>query len=309
MSTASAFRSPIVAAAPANAFRPSASRTTGTGEARTRSRTNPTVSWLGPEARPDGERVRGARPRRGPRRAPRPPRSPVAVSASGTPTASGTPARIAPSAPAGAATTTYPAPVRWAAPATSRAAPGIARDPATTRTAPAAFLCASVARGAMAASTSSGSVSPVALGTSSSGNPMSTTRRSPVSSAPGRSTVPVFGAPIATVSRASTAGPGTAPVAPSTPLGMSTATTGHGASRSASMAAARSPSAAPWNPVPTSASIARSARSSDRPSRARSCPGTSTTSTRIPAAARCPAAIRPSSPLCPVPARTTARRP
>ena len=67
--------------------------------------------------------------------------------------------------------------------------------------------------------------------------------------------------------RARTAGPATAPVDPSTPEGMSTATTGTTASPSARIASACVPSGTPWNPVPKTASIATSARPSSRAAR------------------------------------------
>ena len=158
-------------------------------------------------------------------------------------------------------------------------------------------------RGATAASTSAGSVSPVVRGTSSSGNPMSTTRTSPASSAPGIRTVPIFGAPIATVSLAPTAGPATPPVVPSTPLGMSTATTGHGArgerlDRRRQIALGRSVEPGPHERVH------RDVGARERPGEPGAGPGRGRRPPRpaSPIVAKCSAAIRPSSPLCPVPA-------
>ncbi len=66
----------------------------------------------------------------------------------------------------------------------------------------------------------------VSATTNSGGKPMSTTRTVPARSAPGSSITPTLAAPNVTVRSAQTASPSTAPVAPSTPDGMSTATTG-----------------------------------------------------------------------------------
>ena len=79
---------------------------------------------------------------------------------------------------------------------------------------------------------------------------MSATRTAPASSAPGRITTPTFGAPNVTVRSARTASPSTAPVAPFTPDGMSTATTGAGDVLSPAIASAHSSSGTPRNPVP-----------------------------------------------------------
>ena len=95
---------------------------------------------------------------------------------------------------------------------------------------------------------------------------MSATRTAPASSAPGRIATPTFGAPNVTVRSARTASPSTAPVAPFTPDGMSTATTGAGEVLSPAIASAHSSSGTPRNPVPNTASIATSARSSSRSS-------------------------------------------
>ena len=94
----------------------------------------------------------------------------------------------------------------------------------------------------------------------SDGNPMSATRTAPANSAPGSTTTPTLGAPNVTVRSARTASPSTAPVAPFTPDGMSTATTGAGDAFSPAIASAQSSSGMPRNPVPNSASIATSAR-------------------------------------------------
>ena len=97
---------------------------------------------------------------------------------------------------------------------------------------------------------------------------MSATRTAPANSAPGRSTTPTFGAPKVTVRSARTASPSTAPVAPFTPEGMSTATTGDGDAFSPAIASAQSSSGIPRNPVPKSASMTTSARRSSRSSTA-----------------------------------------
>jgi hypothetical protein len=65
---------------------------------------------------------------------------------------------------------------------------------------------------------------------------MSATSSTPACIAPGYSTSPTLGAPKVTVTSAATAGPRTAPLSPSTPDGMSTATTGGPPRFSASMA-------------------------------------------------------------------------
>ena len=163
---------------------------------------------------------------------------------------------------------------------------------------------------------------------------MSTTRRMPACSAPGISTVPSFGAPKETVSSARTASPSTTPVAPFTPEGMSTATTGTPASFRLAIADAHSSSGIPRKPVPKIASTATSARASSRRrpcssnvrtrmpgtssrrrafvaagSRSSSGSSSSTTVVRTPHRPSCRAATRPSPPLLPFPQTTTARRP
>ncbi len=161
---------------------------------------------------------------------------------------------------------------------------------------------------------------------------MSATSTTPASVAPGRSTTPAFGAPNVTVRSARTAAPATAPVAPSTPEGTSTATTEGPPSRDR-IASACSPSGAPRNPVPKIASTATSALASSRDAAApvhgrtrtrvaesrprfaaagswRSASGSSrSTVTPIPHDARYLAATNPSPPLLPRPQTTTARRP
>ncbi len=162
---------------------------------------------------------------------------------------------------------------------------------------------------------------------------MSTTRTSPASSVPGISTTPVFAAPNVTVSAARTAVPPISPVAPFTPLGMSTDTTGTPQPSIASIASAQSSSGCPLNPVPNTASITASARSSSLSkvlavnrrtrtpaaaslrwlvaagSRMPSGLSSVTTVTLMPHRDRCLAATYPSPPLFPLPQTTTTRRP
>ena len=255
------------------------------------------------------------------------------VCASGRNTASVACACTAGRASRGQATITRPAPTRAAARAISAGAPVMRRDPATTRRTPELRLCPSIERIGRADATSIGSTRPIPGSSRSSGDPMSTTRTVPERSAPGSSTEPTFAAPNATVRSAQTAEPSTAPVRPSTPEGMSAATTGARAALSASIASSQTPSGSPRKPVPKSASTATSARASDRSSRdashsraaspcsasrARFVPAawepvaaasTMTMSTRMPSRARCRAATNPSPPLLPFPHTTTARRP
>ena len=153
---------------------------------------------------------------------------PSAVSGSERKTASVVAAWTTGRMPEGTATITSPAPMRPAARAISEAAPVISRDPATTTSTPDARLCESASRTGSHARTSDGSVTKTFVCTRASGNPMSTTRSAPARSAPGMSTAPTFAAPNVTVRSLLTASPSTAPVLPSTPEGMSTATTGGG---------------------------------------------------------------------------------
>ena len=148
---------------------------------------------------------------------------------------------------------------------------------------------------------------------------------------------PTLAAPNVTVRSARTASPSTAPVAPSTPDGMSTDTIG-GVRPAfiASIAACHSSSGTPRKPVPKIASTTTSARASSRRRRlgastarpARPCSpsragvaeaaGSRSLVERAPPRsrrracrrrARCRAATKPSPPLLPLPHTTTARRP
>ena len=84
----------------------------------------------------------------------------------------------------------------------------------------------------------------------------------PACARPGKSSNPRFGYWNVTVSSASTAAPGQRPVAPSTPLGMSTATRYAPQRLTASMSAAMAPSAGRDRPVPSSASTTQAYPSS-----------------------------------------------
>ena len=128
----------------------------------------------------------------------------------------------------GAATITRPAPTRAAARRSAPARRSSRRDPATTARTPAARLCESGARDGNAARRPR-APSATRAHRRVRGKPTSATRTSPASSAPGSSTTPTFGAPNVTVSSATDRGPEHGPGPPSTPDGMSTATTGRAA--------------------------------------------------------------------------------
>ena len=106
-----------------------------------------------------------------------------------------------------------------------------------------------------------------------SGMPMSTTRTAPACVLPGLIHSPGLAAAKVAVARASIASPSTTPVAASTPLGTSAATTGSAAALSAAMASATGPWGVPAKPVPSSASTA-TAQPSRRPAANGSTPST-----------------------------------
>ena len=120
---------------------------------------------------------------------------------------------------------------------------------------------------------------------------MSTTRTWPAWDLPGLIHSPGLAAANVAVARARIAPPCTTPLAASTPLGTSAATTGSPASLMASMASATGPCGAPEKPVPSSASTttAQSARraaakgstSSTRSALARASPLNSLTATTV----------------------------
>ncbi len=193
----------------------------------------------------------------------------------------------------GDATRTIPAPARCAARAARWAAPVIPREPAATTTA-ARHLWASAWRGGTHAATSARSTTPARARDTS--RPMSASTTSPASARPGWNTSPGLSAANVTVRTASTAPPGAAPVSPSTPLGMSTASTGAPAGSGGRYS--------PWKPVPKAASITRSLAGSVSGASA-----TGMTTVRTPRRRSRRAASRPSLPLLPFPATTTTRRP
>src|SRR5262245_19032803 len=90
---------------------------------------------------------------------------------------------------------------------------------------------------------------------------MSTRCTTPAQLAPGSTSKPTLWAPKVTVTSARTAGPGTAPVSGSMPLGRSTASTAPEADASASTSAAGPDRSAPDAPMPTIPSRIRSAAS------------------------------------------------
>ncbi len=94
--------------------------------------------------------------------------------------------------------------------------------------------------------------------------PMSATVTTPACARPGSKTRPGFVAAKVTVRSAVITGPSTAPVSPSAPDGMSTATTSTGAAAIAPTTQAASPASAPRKPVPNMASTTTSARPSAR---------------------------------------------
>ncbi len=117
-----------------------------------------------------------------------------------------------------------------------------------------------------------------------------------MSSEPGGNSSPGFTAASVIVRSAASTGPSAWPVSPSTPLGMSTAST------------AASPieggSHAPWKPEPKAASMTRSASGKLAGHEA-----VSNTRTRTPRSRSHRAATRPSAPLLPGPAITFTVRP
>src|SRR5262249_54614907 len=111
------------------------------------------------------------------------------------------------------------------APATdSTAAPGQVAEPVASPTTPRAYLSDSRPARGHQARTSSRSASR-RHGSTAGDSPMSTRSTSPARPAPSPTSRPGFRQPKVTVTSASTASPGTAPVSASTPDGRSTATT------------------------------------------------------------------------------------
>ncbi len=217
------------------------------------------------------------------------------------------------------------------------AAPVMPREPPTTSTVPTERLWSSAPFGTIRSS----SPSSVSSRTSASrsqhdGMPMDTTITSPLKIPPGVTKWPILAACSATVRSAMTAGPCTVPEPAPTPLAMSMLTTVPGASLMSSMAAAAVPLAAPVKPVPKSASTTTSAlRRASRASGAKAhsaskhartstpiasrisrfsrasplkapASGSVRTLTSTPASCNSRATTKPSPPLLPLPATTTA---
>ncbi len=145
-----------------------------------------------------------------------------------------------------------------AAPATlSSAAPGYCALPARTPTTPRVYFCASGPRAAAAAQRRprAGAPRPPAVGQS---RPMSTRWTTPHTAAAGSTRCATLWVPNVTVTAAVTCGPSSSPVSTSTPLGVSTATTGIPASsRSACSASRRRPGRPPIPTIPSTTTSGR----------------------------------------------------
>ncbi len=335
---ASALRSAISAARPANAFSPSASRTSGTGQSRTSSPNQIGGLLMRREARTDRERVGTVRAARGAGRGRDVATVPAAVSGKrqerrlrqtrlhdrqdalrdrDRDEARADPARGRRDQAGGAGH-----------------APRAGDDHEHARR---ALVRVDLARRADVAATSSGSVrNAVGHDQVRRGTRCPRPGRRPRSSAPGSSTTPTLAAPNVTVRSARTASPSTAPVAPFTPEGMSTATTGDGdrvqpVDRLGPVVLGDPAEPRPEDRVDRDVGArelavehARDrtrARGSTRPRRAgRALVAAGLPeiverfderrrSIRTPQRARCRAATSPSPPLFPFPHTTTARRP
>src|SRR5215208_3984009 len=271
----------------------SASRATGSKPSRASASTTAGTP-VSRSSRRTSSRSRSPRPSPGPIARARALSAAAITSSSGRLTASSTSVSSTGSDSAGAATATYPASARKAARAQSAAAPVIPRAPPTTRTNPAVYLLSpSRLRGTRSRSSAPTSACVVARCSS----PMSATTTSPERKRPGPTTRPTLSPCIVMVTSATTASPGTSPVEASTPDGMSTATTGAGASLIRRIRSAASARGAPENPVPNSASTTTSASLTSVDSSASS---PSSRSSRT--------AIRPSPPFAPLPQTARIRR-
>src|SRR5215211_6975877 len=271
----------------------SASRATGAKPSRASASTTAGTP-VSRSSRRTSSRSRSPRPSPGPIARARALSAAAIMSSSGRLTASSTSVSSTGSDSAGAATATYPASARKAARAQSAAAPLMPRAPPTTRTDPAVYLLSpSRLRGTRSRSSAPTSACVVARCSS----PMSATTTSPERKRPGPTTRPTLSPCIVTVTSATTASPGTSPVEASTPDGMSTATTGAGASLIRRIRSAASARGAPENPVPNSASTTTSASLTSVDSSASS---PSSRSSRT--------AIRPSPPFAPLPQTARIRR-
>ena len=244
-------------------------------------------------------------------------------------TASGQACRTTAAGTLAVTTRTMPAPPRTAPPVASTAAPANRSLPASTPTTPRRYLSDSgPGRGSRAAMSSRCGAS--AAGSPGSGRrPMSTSSTVPACPAPGSMSRPGLITPNVTVTSARTAGPSTAPVSASMPLGRSTATTVAPcvAPRARSAAAARPANGSrrpPRPPMPSRPSMIRSARAMacrrspvTRPPAARSAavppawafgPAVIAVTAAPRRASRAPA-YSASPPLSPLPASTTTRAP
>ena len=242
-------------------------------------------------------------------------------------TASGQVCRTTAAGTLAVTTRTMPAPPRTAPPVASTAAPANRSLPASTPTTPRRYLSDSgPGRGSRAAMSSR--CGAATAGSPSGRRPMSTSSTVPACPAPGSMSRPGLSAPNVTVTSARTAGPSTAPVSASMPLGRSTATTVASlSSRACSAAAARPANGSrrpPRPPMPSRPSMIRSARAMasarspvTRPPAARRSavppswafgPAVIAVTAAPRRASRAPA-YRASPPLSPLPASTTTRAP
>ena len=196
--------------------------------------------------------------------------SAAASSASRSMTLMSAPAFIA-IASRGLARVTSPAPARSAAAAASRAAPVNDAPPQTTRACPREYLCPSILGKGSASSQKPGALTKISGAMSASTParmPILAQVSAPQCRRPGSSRCPLLSRKKVTVASASTATPRTAPVVPSMPEGMSTATTCWPLSRrhllSRAISCAAGPSISRASPAPNSASTTRSVPSKEQ---------------------------------------------
>ena len=180
--------------------------------------------------------------------------------------------------PSEVARKTMPQPVLSAPRTTITGAPVVWREPATTSRVPAEYLCAGSAVRGISPLSESASVHTSEDSTRPRGDADVMAATSPACSRPGDTTHPTFTACAHTVKSARTAAPSTSPVAPSTPEGTSTASTGAEESLIPSMR--RASLSPPEKPVPSRASMTRSVPSSSASS--------SSAPTSLPEVAHCP---------------------
>ncbi len=203
-----------------------------------------------------------------------------------------------------------PAPPRRAAIAASRAAPVIAGPPSTV-TWPRLYLCpCACGSGSRHSPGSLRNARARTCASAAGGIPISASSTWPHRSRPGSSRWPGLRRQNVTVNSACGANPRTCPVAPSSPLGTSTATTRRAARNTSATAGSRSRD----SPAPNTASITRSARAAAAavngartPDQGRGRPARAATATGQPASCSRPAATTPSPPLLPGPHSTRVR--